>query len=143
MLCTHTRSYTSHHSRWSCCLFFGQYCKLCGAYQDGCEFVTSLQQHHPCPHHPDSPLVHSHGVAPCSVEFVYIKPVNPDDKRRWLTGITRDQKTNKKNSLHSHSLHAAMSLPSRVKTEFTKAAVRNPHLKTRDLALGMCYNFAL
>lgn len=104
--------------------------KICGAHKDGCEYVTSLHQHHPCPNHLDLSLVHSHKVAPCLVEFVYIKPVCPDDNRRWLTGVTRDQKTNEKNSLHSHSLHAAMSLPSRVKSEFTKAAVRNPHLKT-------------
>ena len=110
--------------------------KYCGAHEDGCRYVMSTQAKQPCIDHPDFPLVNSHDIEHCPVEFVYIRPADKSDNRRWLTGIIRGT-SNDSSNLHNHNIHASVQIVfSRVKHEYASVSVKNPHLKTRDVALG-------
>ena len=41
--------------------------KMCGSHVQGCEYLTSTRESHPCPNHPKVPLVSS---GECPVEFL-------------------------------------------------------------------------
>ena len=56
--------------------------KHCSYYGEVCQYVVSIREIKRCPHHPEEQLVRS--SPPCPVEFVYIKPKDPSDHRRWL-----------------------------------------------------------
>ena len=109
--------------------------KYCGSHSKGCEYVTSTRESRPCSVHPEEELINSHELAPCPVEFVYVHPEDKSDNRRWLAGIVRGDHSEQSN-LHNHLLHSSKHIPHRVRDDLAKAAVENPHLKTRDLALG-------
>ena len=109
--------------------------KYCGAHETGCDYVTSTRESRPCENHPQLPLIRSE---PCSVEFVYIWPINEKDPRRWLTGIRRGDEA-EDNNLHSHQLHCASKIPMRVQNDIKEAVAKNPHLKPDDLVVGELY----
>lgn len=103
--------------------------KVCPA-QD-CEHIVPTSEVRPCPNH-KVPLKRTMG---CPVEFVYIKPSDSSDNRRWITGIDRSSDM-KNNFLHNHPLHADAKIPAKVKADITRALVKNPHLTTRDITTG-------
>ena len=106
--------------------------KLCPKHVDGCSYIASTRECHPCPSHPDVKLVRA---GDCRVEFVYIWPQDNEDNRRWITGILRGMDMTATN-LHNHLSHAASKIPSKVDTEIRRAIILNPHLKTRDIITG-------
>lgn len=60
--------------------------KLCAKHLDGCMHVVPLRENTKCLDHPDEKLIRSEE---CPVEFAYLWPESPKDKRRWMTGIIR------------------------------------------------------
>lgn len=111
--------------------------KLCGMHEDGCEYVTSTREHRPCPSHPSVPLV---GTSNCPVEFVYIKPKDKNDNRRWQTGFLRGGlSTMMAQNLHSHKLPPATKIPIKVQSDIKEALKEDPHLKTTDLVEGLFF----
>ena len=99
---------------------------------EGCQHVTSTRERHHCSNHPDRSLEHS---GPCPVEFVYVWPINPDDKRRWLTGLVRSGDLSRMD-LHNHPLNGASKIPSRVVQDITDRLEEDPSLKTHDIVTG-------
>ena len=106
--------------------------KLCERYSDGCTHVLSIRESTKCPNHPDEKLIHSEE---CAVEFTYLWPECPDDKRHWMTGIIRTSDIPDAN-LHNHPIHNASKIPSKVVNDIRDAISANPTLKTGDLLLG-------
>ena len=104
--------------------------KQCPA--EGCQHVTSTREHHRCSDHPDQALEHS---GPCPVEFVYVYPMNPDDKRRWLTGLVRSGDLSRAD-LHNHPLNGASKIPSKIVQDITDKLEEDPSLKTHDIVTG-------
>ncbi len=105
--------------------------KLCP--EDNCDHVVPTSEIRPCPVH-KTPLVRTSN---CPVEYVYVKPKDPCDHRRWLSGIDRCSDM-KENFLHDHPLHADAKILAKVKADITRALVKNPHLTTRDIIVGKC-----
>ena len=66
------------------------------------DYVVSIHDKQCCPKH-NLPLERTSG---CPVEFVYVHPKDPNDKRRWIGGLVRCQKDPSDN-LHNHLLHGA------------------------------------
>ena len=111
--------------------------KLCGMHEQGCDYVTSTRENRPCPNHPSVPLV---GSGDCPVEFVHIKPKDPNDNRRWQTGFVRGGiDMMKASNLHNHKLPPATRIPTKVQNDIKDAVKEDPHLKTTDLVEGLCY----
>ena len=107
--------------------------KMCLA--DGCNHVVPTWEIRPCLKHKCQPLTRSTG---CPVEFIYIRPENEADNRRWITGIDRCSGM-KSHYLHNHPLHADAKIPEKVKGDIQKAVIKNPGLKTKDIIEGMNY----
>ena len=101
--------------------------KYCGRHSQGCDYVTSTRENR---QHPDEKLVPSQELAHCPVEFVYVRPQDDSDNRRWIGGIVRGDNSTECN-LRTHKLHSSKHIPCRVKEDIAHAAISNPHLKTR------------
>lgn len=99
--------------------------------EDNCEHVVPTSEIRPCPSH-KTQLVRTSN---CPVEYVYIKPKDPHDNRRWLSGIDRCSDM-KDNFLHNHPLHSDAKIPAKVKADITRALLKDPHLTTRDIIAG-------
>jgi hypothetical protein len=106
--------------------------KLCGKHAEGCQFVAPTSSIKPCRQHPDAPLERTEE---CPVLFFYIWPQDPNDNRRWLTGILRSGDLQSQN-LHNHPMHNDTKIPAKVDSDLRRAIVDNPHLKTSDLVVG-------
>ena len=110
--------------------------KLCGSHAQGCGYVTSTRENRPCPDHPKLPLVCS---GECPVEFLYVKPTDDTDNRRWQTGFVRTSKEIMKGAnIHSHPTPPGSKIPRKILTDIQNAVTENPHLKTSDLVEGEC-----
>ena len=103
--------------------------KVCS--EESCNYVVSTRETKPCPEHKTKKIVRSGN---CPVEFVYLKPVDSNDNRRWLTGLVR-RPTNDQN-LHNHPLHGDLKIPGKVDADIRRAVIGNPQLKTKDLVIG-------
>ena len=99
---------------------------------EDCSYVVSTRDRRACPQHADSALS---VVKECSVEFVYVWPVNGSDSRRWLSGITRTGDLSPAN-LHSHPLPAPTKIPSKVVNDIKEAVKLDPSLKTHEIVTG-------
>ena len=107
--------------------------KLCG--EQGCTYVTSMRENRSCPNHPSIALVSS---GDCPVEFLYIKPTDTKDNRRWQTGIVRTNcDVMKQQIIHSHPVPPASKIPCKIQMDIQEAVSENPHLKTSDIVQGM------
>ena len=73
----------------------------------------------------------------CSVEFVYVWPDDHDDKRRWLSGLSRTGDLHASN-LHNHPLHGASKIPSKVIHDIREKVAADPTIKTHDIITGKC-----
>ena len=90
--------------------------KLCSAAT--CTYIASTRQTKSCTQHPKEKLMCSNEkLGECPVEFIYIWPENEDDKRRWITGITREASNDTNMNLHYHPNHAAFKIPSQIDTD--------------------------
>lgn len=108
--------------------------KMCGSHAQGCGYVTSTRESRPCPDHPKVPLVSS---GDCPVEFLYIKPADATDPRRWLTGFVRGcQELMQNANVHNHPTHPSSKIPCKIQSDIRDAITDNPHLKTSDLVEG-------
>lgn len=108
--------------------------KMCGSHVQGCEYLTSTRESRPCPNHPKVPLVSS---GECPVEFLYIKPTDATDNRRWLTGFVRgSRELMEKTNIHNHPTHPSSKIPCKIQNDIRDAVTENPHLKTSDLVEG-------
>ncbi len=103
---------------------------------EGCSYTVSTREHHSCPSHPEVSLTCSEE---CPVEFVYVWPEHPGDKRRWLTGIRRTDQDPADN-LHNHPLHGPSKIPSKVVHDIQKKLKQDPTLKTHDIVTGKLIN---
>ena len=52
--------------------------------ENDCTYITSTRESKPCLTHPKAKLKSS---GHCPVDFYYVWPINPDDKRRWIGGL--------------------------------------------------------
>ena len=107
--------------------------KLCPLYGDQCNYVVSTRECRRCPAHATEDLVRS---SPCPVEFVYIRPAENSDCRRWLTGIVRSNELTSQN-LHNHPIHRELKITAKIDADIRRAIVDNPQLKTQDIITGM------
>ena len=108
--------------------------KVCS--DKSCSYVVSTRETKPCPDHPNKKLERS---GYCPVEFVYLKPKDPSDSRRWLTGLIRGPQSDAQN-LHNHALHGDLKIPGKVDADIRRAIISNPQLKTKDIVIGKCNN---
>ena len=106
--------------------------KLCPHYGEDCQYVVSTRETKRCSVHSAEDLQRS---SPCPVEFVYIKPKEPADNRRWITGIVRGGELTADN-LHNHPLHGNVKITAKVDSDIRRAVIENPHLKTQDIVTG-------
>ena len=105
--------------------------KLCGSHSQGCGYITSTRENRPYPDHPKLSLVCS---GECPVEFLYVKPTDLTDNRRWLTGFVRtSQEFMKGTNIHSHPTPPGSKIPC---NDIHIAVSENPHLQTSDLVEG-------
>ena len=97
-----------------------------------CSYVASTKDRKSCPEHEEEQL---EPTGNCPVEFVYAWPVNPQDKRRWISGITRSGDL-KADNLHKHPIHGPSKIPSRITHDIKKALKVDPTLKTHEIMTG-------
>ena len=105
----------------------------------GCSFVASTRELK-CPLHTNQPLCKVGGD--CGVEFVYVWPDDSDDKRRWLSGLSRTGDLHASN-LHNHPLHGASKIPSKVIHDICEKVAADPTIKTHDIITGKCIWYAM
>lgn len=74
---------------------------------EDCSYAIPIRENKSCPDHPDANLIVK---KECPVEFVYVWPENKDDKRRWISGITRTGDL-RSNNLHNHPLLGPIKIP--------------------------------
>ena len=69
-------------------------------------YVHCIQEGKKCPKHPSVSLV---STSDCPVYVVYVYPADEQNKyERWITGVTKDKKTNMSSSnFHNHALPVA------------------------------------
>lgn len=108
--------------------------KQCG--ESDCNYVTSTRENKSCSQHPQAEL-ESSGF--CSVDFFYVWPANPQDKRRWIGGIVRSDHDMKLQNLHNHPTNPPSKIPLKVQCDVRRAIVANPHLKTSDIVIGIIF----
>ena len=93
--------------------------KLCSAATS--TYIALTRETKSCKQHPKEKLIHSNEkLGECPVEFIYVWPENEDDKRRWITGITRGASNDTSMNLHNHPNHAAFKIPSQMTLTFEK-----------------------
>ena len=90
-----------------------------------------------CLSHPSAPLV---WTEKCDVYFIYIRPTEEDDKRRWL-GIM-SLFPSKQSLCHSHPVPVESKLPQVLVTDMKKTLCDDPTHTANDLSkgLGLGYN---
>ena len=91
-----------------------------------------------CREHVDSSLVR---VADCDVEFVYLRPENASDNRRWIGGLLRKHSFAVANNFHSHGKIASHRIPQKVRQEITSAVMANPSITTSQISSGQGINY--
>lgn len=106
--------------------------KICSA--KGCSYVPSTREHRRCSEHPNQPLEHS---GTCPVEFVYVRPTNSENKRRWLSGLVRSGDLSSMN-LHNYPLNGASKI---VVHDICNRLDEDPSLKTHDIVTGNVYMY--
>ena len=104
--------------------------KLCSKHAEGCLFVAPTSSIKSCCQHPLK------RTKECPVLFFYVWPEDPNDNRRWLTGIVRSGDLQSQN-LHNHPMHSETKIPAKVNSDLRRALVDNPHLKTSDIIVGI------
>lgn len=92
-----------------------------------------VRENKSCPDHPDANLIVKNE---CPVEFVYVWPENKDDKRRWISGITRTGDL-KSDNLHNHPLLGPSKIPSKVVHDIHQALELDSTLSTHDIITGI------
>ena len=90
--------------------------KLCSKHTEGCLFVAPTSSIKSCRQHPDALLERM------SCSFFYIWPEDPNDNRRWLTGIVRSGDLQFQN-LHNHPMHSETKIPAKVDSDLCRALV--------------------
>ena len=71
------------------------------------------------------------------VEFLYIKPTDATDNRRWLTGFVRgSRELMEKANIHNHPTHPSSKIPYKIQNDIRDAVTENHHLKTSHLVEG-------
>ena len=106
--------------------------KLCPRFGEECNYVVSTRELRRCPSHSDVDLIRT---STCPVEFIYIRPMEDSDYRRWLTGIVRSNELDSQN-LHNHPIHGELKITAKIDADIRRAIVDNPQLKTRDIITG-------
>ena len=99
----------------------------------GCTYLISTREHRSCTDHPDAELEVENE---CPVEFVYVWPVDANDKRRWLSGLVRRSDLQSHN-LHNHPLSKETKVPSKVRYDIEKAMENDQTLTTHDIMTGL------
>ena len=95
--------------------------------------VTNAAVRNTCPDHPNTPLI---CVTDCDVEFVYIRPENPKDNRRWIGGLLRQHQVEPSKNFHSHDSVSSHRIPQKVCSDIAKAVEANPSLTASQIACG-------
>ena len=103
---------------------------------EDCSYTTSVKEQRPCPNHTDVQLTAVHD---CPVEFVYVWPLNNNDKRRWLSGIIRRGDLSP-NNLHNHPLHGPTKVPYKVALCMTSRRHWRSILPSRPMILSQVSN---
>ena len=75
-------------------------------------------------------------VTDCDVEFVYVRPENPTDIRRWIGGLLGQHQVESKKNLHSHRSISSHRIPKKVRSDIAKAVEANPSLTASQIACG-------
>ena len=104
--------------------------------QDGCNHIVPIRDKRSCPVH-NIPLQKTFD---CPVEFVYVRPKNCIDGRRWFGGIVRCQKAPSKN-LHNHEIHTSSKIAMCVKEKIRAAISANSALTPSEIACGKGLGF--
>jgi hypothetical protein len=100
-----------------------------------CSYTTSTREHRQCPQHSEFKLVAKNE---CAVEFVYVWPVDCEDKRRWISGIIRRGEMTSDN-LHNHPLNQPTKVPSKVTHDIQHALELDQTLTTHEIMTGVLY----
>ena len=108
-----------------------KYCPIAG-----CSHIVPIRDKRKCQKH-NAPLERTHD---CPVEFVYIHPKDGSDRRRWIGGIVRCQKSPTEN-FHNHKIHPANKIAQCVKEKIGHAISVNPTLTPSDIASGKGLGF--
>ena len=108
--------------------------KRCSMHSEGCSYVVSSGTLKLCSRHPEAVLERT---SECPVDFFYIWPVDENDNRRWLTGITRSGDL-QASDLHNHPHHKESKIPVKVDSDIRRAVLENPNIKSSELLTGMC-----
>ena len=90
-----------------------------------------------CLRHPDATLK---WTGQCDVYFVYLKPVEESDNRRWLGVMSKIP--GKEPLCHSHPLPVESKLPQLLKADMQKSLSEDPTHTANDLSkgIGLPYN---
>ena len=86
-----------------------------------------------CTDHPNASLI---CVTDCDLEFVYVRPENPTDKRRWIGELLRQHQVEPSKNFHSHGSISSHRIPKKVRTDIAKAVEANPSLTASQIACG-------
>lgn len=95
--------------------------------------VPNVAVRNTCSDHPGAPLIR---VTDCDVEFVYIRPENSTDNRRWIGGLLRQHQVEPTRNFHSHKVMATHRIPQKVRKDIAAAVEANPSLTASQLACG-------
>ena len=105
---------------------------------DGCTYTVVVKEDHKCPEH-NTLLIKQ---TSCPVYFVFLEPLDVNDKRRWIAGLVIHQDEQSKN-LHTHRIPSPASL-----LESTKHAIHDAKSKCAsatavDMACGIGTGYTL
>ena len=96
-----------------------------------CHYTVAIREHHKCPNHGKE----LEKKSDCPVYFIYLKPVDKGDNRRWIAGLVLHQKEPSA-SLHSHSKPPPSKLLTSTLTDITNAKDRCPSLTPHCILQG-------
>ena len=108
--------------------------KKCG--ESGCSYIISTWENKQCSQYPQAKL-ESSGF--CPVDFFYVWPANPQDKRRWVGGLVRSDDMKPQN-IHNHPTNPPSKIPLKVQSDVRRAISANPHLKTSAIVIGIIFS---
>ena len=91
-----------------------------------------------CIDHPKSALTK---VTNCEVEFLYIRPEDPKDHRRWIGGLLRKHTFDPQCNFHCHRSVSSHRIPTKIRKDITSAVKSNPSLKTSELSCGQVLGY--
>ena len=114
-------------------VFLRSQCRGVKKCQECDQTVPNTTVRNTCSDHPSAPLVR---ITDCDVEFVYLRPENPTDNRRWTGGLLRQHNITASTNFHNHKATASHRIPKKVRNDIAVAVEANPSLTASQLSCG-------